>query len=226
MAPTRMLFTSRPLAGHFEPLVPLAVAARAAGHTVAFATGEPYTSRARQAGFDAFHAGPDEGFRNEWAPRFPGFDQLVGDAQRHFFLTEIFANLELVPRADDLDSIIDTWQPDVIVHEVAELAAPLVATAHGIPYVDLSYGSLIGSSLLRAAGEAAAPHWRARGLRTTSSGWPVPLPVRRHVSAFVAVAGDRISCCGAATSACRRRTAPMSTRQIGSIGSTRPPSST
>jgi UDP:flavonoid glycosyltransferase YjiC (YdhE family) len=164
MAPLRMLLTSRPLAGHFEPLVPLAVAARAAGHTVAFGTGEPYASRARQGGFDAFHAGPDEEFRNEWAPRFPGFDQLVGDAQRHFFLTEIFANLELVPRADDLDSIIDTWQPDLIVHEVAELAAPLVATAHGIPYIDLSYGSLIGSSLLRAAGEAAAPHWRARRL--------------------------------------------------------------
>ena len=164
MASTRMLFTCRPLAGHFEPLVPLAVAARGAGHTVAFATGEPYTSRARQAGFDAFHAGPDEGFRAEWAPRFPGFDQLVGDAQRHFFLTEIFANLELVPRADDLESIIDTWHPDVVVHEVAELAAPLVATAHGIPYVDLSYGSLIGSSLLRAAGTAAAPHWQARGL--------------------------------------------------------------
>jgi len=89
----------------------------------------------------------------------------VGDAQRHFSLTEIFANLELVPRADDLDSIVDRWQPDLIVHEVAELAAPLVATAHGIPYVDLSYGSLIGSSLLRAAGEAAAPHWRARGLQ-------------------------------------------------------------
>jgi UDP:flavonoid glycosyltransferase YjiC (YdhE family) len=164
MTPTRMLFTSRPLAGHFDPLVPLAAAARAAGHTVAFATGEPYTTRARQAGFDAFHAGRDEGFRAEWAPRFPGFDQLVGDAQRHFFLTEIFANLELVPRADDLDQIVDTWRPDVVVHEVAELAAPLVATAHGIPYVDLSYGALIGSALLRAAGEAAAPHWRARRL--------------------------------------------------------------
>jgi hypothetical protein len=35
----------------------------------------------------------------------------VGDAQRHFFLTEILANLELVPRADDLDSIIDTGNP-------------------------------------------------------------------------------------------------------------------
>jgi len=164
MAPTRMLFTSRPLAGHFEPLVPLAVAAKTAGHAVAFATGEPCTSRARQAGFETFDAGRDEQFREEWAPRFSGFEQLVGDAQRHFFFTEIFANLELLPRADDLDSIIDTWRPEMIVHEVAELAAPLVATAHGIPYVDLGYGSLIGSSLLRAAGEAAAPHWRARAV--------------------------------------------------------------
>src|SRR3954453_13919133 len=99
MAPKRLLFTTRPLAGHFEPLIPLAVAARSAGHSVAFATGEPFTSRARQCGFDAFRAGPDEAFRAEWAPRFPGFEQLAGDAQRRFFLTEIFADLELVPRA-------------------------------------------------------------------------------------------------------------------------------
>ena len=164
MAPTRWLFTCRPLAGHYEPLVPLAVAARAAGHTVAFATGEPFASQAQKAGFEAFPAGPDASFRAEWAPRFPGFDALVGDAQRRFFLTEIFANLELVPRAADLEGIVDGWRPDVIVHEVAELAAPLVGTARGIPYADVSYGPLIGSSLLRAAGEAAAPQWQARGL--------------------------------------------------------------
>jgi hypothetical protein len=137
---------------------------RSAGHVVAFATGEPYASRARDAGFDSFRAGRDEDFRAEWAPRFPGFEQLVGDAQRRFFLTEIFANLELVPRAHDLESVVDVWRPQLLVHEVAELAAPLVGTARGIPYVDVSYGALIGSSLLRAAGEAAAPHWLARGL--------------------------------------------------------------
>jgi UDP:flavonoid glycosyltransferase YjiC (YdhE family) len=145
-------------------LVPLAVAARAAGHTVAFASGEPVVDQARQAGFDTFPAGPDASFRAEWAPHHPGFDQLVGDAQRRFFLTEIFANLELVPRAADLEGIVDSWRPDLIVHEVAELAAPLVGTARGIPYVDVSYGPLIGSTLLKATGEAAAPHWQARGL--------------------------------------------------------------
>ncbi len=164
VAPTRMLFTCRPLAGHFEPLLPLAAAAQIAGHAVAFATGAPCADRARRAGFDAFHAGRDEDFRADWAPRFPGFADLVGDAQRRFFFTEIFANLELVPRADDLDAIVDAWRPDLIVHEVAELAGPLVGTACGIPYVDVSYGTLVGSSVLQAAGEAAAPHWRARGL--------------------------------------------------------------
>lgn len=159
-----MLFTCRPLAGHYEPLVPLAKAAREAGHRVAFATGGPYSARAREAEFEAFCAGPDEGFRARWAPRFPGFETLVGDAQRRFFLTEIFANLELVPRAADLEAVVDTWRPDVLVHEVAELAAPLIGSARGIPYVDVSYGALIGSTLLRATGEAAGPHWQARGL--------------------------------------------------------------
>jgi UDP:flavonoid glycosyltransferase YjiC (YdhE family) len=159
-----MLFTSRPLAGHFEPLLPLAKEATAAGHAVAFATGEPYATRAKGAGFEAFVAGPDEAFRAEWAPRFPGFEQLVGNEQRRFFLTEIFANLELVPRAHDLESIVDSWSPDLLVHEVAELAAPLVGSARGITYVDVSYGALIDSSLLHATGEAASPHWRARGL--------------------------------------------------------------
>ncbi|MDP1820125.1 MAG: glycosyltransferase [Acidimicrobiales bacterium] len=164
MEAKRMLFTCRPLAGHFEPLLLLAREAAAAGHAVAFATGEPYATRAKAAGFEAFVAGPDEGFRAEWAPRFPGFEDLVGNEQRHFFLTEIFANLELVPRAHDLESIVDSWSPHLLVHEVAELAAPLVGSARGIPYVDVSYGALIDSSLLHATGEAASPHWRARGL--------------------------------------------------------------
>ena len=160
----RVLFACRPLAGHFDPLLPLARAAQAAGHAVAFATGDPAVGRARAGGFEAFPAGPAESFRAEWAPRFPGFTDLVGDAMREFFFTEIFANLELVPRAIDLESVIAAWHPDVVVHEIAELAAPLVCTSLGLPYVDVGYGPLTPRQLLEAAGAAAAPHWRARGL--------------------------------------------------------------
>ena len=94
---SRLLFTCRPLFGHYEPLRPLATAARDAGHVVAFATGAPADSWARHDGFEAFPAGPGEDFRQEWGLRYPGWDRLVGDQQRRFFFTEIFANLELVP---------------------------------------------------------------------------------------------------------------------------------
>jgi UDP:flavonoid glycosyltransferase YjiC (YdhE family) len=164
MSNSRILFTCRPLSGHFDPLLPLAAAARASGHTVAFASGDPVVGQARDAGFTAFEAGLADTFRAEWAPRFPGFTTLVGDAQRTFFFTEIFANLELAPRVVDLDAIMSAWQPDLVVHEMAELAAPLVSTALGIPYVDVGYGSLIPRALLEEAGAAAATHWRARGL--------------------------------------------------------------
>ena len=161
---SRILFTCRPLSGHFEPLLPVAIAARAAGHSVAFASGEPVVARAAEAGFVVFEAGPSESFRAEWAPRFPLFTTLVGDSQRRFFLTEIFANLELAPRAVDLDGIMSSWRPDLVVHEMAEFAAPMVATALGIPYVDVGYGALIPRDLLVAAGAAAGVHWSARGL--------------------------------------------------------------
>lgn len=161
---SRLLFTCRPMFGHYEPLRPLATAARDAGHMVAFATGAPADRWAGRDGFEAFPAGPGEDFRQEWGPRFPGWDRLVGDEQRRFIFTEIFANLELVPRADDLGHILDQWKPDLAVHEMAELAAPLVCTARALRYVDVSYGPLIPAALLRAAGKASAPHWRARGL--------------------------------------------------------------
>jgi UDP:flavonoid glycosyltransferase YjiC (YdhE family) len=56
------------------------------------------------------------------------------------------------------------WQPHLVVHEMAELAAPLVSTSLGVPYVDVGYGALIDRELLTAAGTAAAAHWQARGM--------------------------------------------------------------
>ena len=51
-----------------------------------------------------------------------------------------------------------------MVHDVAEFAAPLVATMAGIPYAEHSYGPAILKDVLRAAGDAAAPFWSSRGL--------------------------------------------------------------
>ena len=83
----------------------------------------------------------------------------------------------------DLERIVSSWRPDLVVHEIAELAAPLVCTAAGVPYVDVGYGSLVPLSILEAAGAAAAQHWRTRRPRAGPFRRAVPAPLRRHVPA-------------------------------------------
>lgn len=139
MTGARLLFTCRPLAGHYEPLLPLATAARNAGHAVAFATGEPYDDRARSAGFEAFRVGPSEGFREEWAARFAGFERLVGDEQRNDP-----ADLGRLP--DDVLVRRYIPQADVLPHCQAVVShggagTTLGALAHGLPLLVIPQGA-------------------------------------------------------------------------------------
>ena len=53
----RILFTCRPAYGHLFPLLPLANAARAAGHDVVFGTGEALVPKVRDLGFEVHPAG-------------------------------------------------------------------------------------------------------------------------------------------------------------------------
>ena len=53
----RILFSCRPLAGHFLPLASLAACAKQRGHSIAVATGEPMASQIRTMGYDCFPAG-------------------------------------------------------------------------------------------------------------------------------------------------------------------------
>ena len=68
------------------------------------------------------------------------------------------------PRLASLKAIIRGWRPDVIVHDVAELATPIAATAAGIPYATAGFGLTVPAELIARAAAAAAPHWRAHGL--------------------------------------------------------------
>lgn len=160
----RVLFTCRPLTGHFEPLFPLAAAAARAGHDVAFATGAPVVGEARARGVEAFAAGPDASLRAQWVDRLPAREVLATDEGRAWFFTEVFAGLELTPRAEDLAGVIARWRPDVLVHELAELAGPLAATAAGLPYATAGYGILPSQAVVRAAGDAARAIWERHGV--------------------------------------------------------------
>jgi UDP:flavonoid glycosyltransferase YjiC (YdhE family) len=162
----RILFTCRPAHGHFHPLVPLARAAERAGHEVAFATGEPFRGLVEAAGFEAYSAGlSHDQWEAQMAGRFGDFRQQVPRTDhRRFFFGQVFADLELPARLTDLLAVAGKWRPDVLVHELADLAAPLAAELTGTPYATCGYGPLPEPEIAGLAAEVAGRHWAAAGL--------------------------------------------------------------
>ncbi len=125
----RVIFTFSGGQGHLDPLVPIARAAAAAGHTVAFA-GRPWmVPRVEALGFVCFPGGTDAGLEPVTRPLVPidmereardlviGFGQLVARA-----------------RAPELLSTFVSWQPDVVVWEETDPAAAIIAERLGLPH--------------------------------------------------------------------------------------------
>ena len=60
--------------------------------------------------------------------------------------------------------LVREWRPALVVHDAAELAAPIAAAAVGVPHVTHAFGALIPKARVRAASEELEPLWRAEGL--------------------------------------------------------------
>ena len=132
MTSSRMLFTCRPLSGHFDPLLPLAAAARAAGHTVAFASGDPVVGRARDCRLHCVRGRSGRLVSRRMGATVPGLHHAGRRRSAHVLLhRDLRQPWSWYREPLDLESIMSEWQPDLVVHEVAELAAPLVCTALG-----------------------------------------------------------------------------------------------
>lgn len=149
--------------GHYHPLVPLARAAGAAGHEVAFATGDPFRSSVEDAGFTAFSAGLSV---DRWQRELSdlGLERLARTDYRPFFFGRVFTDLEVPARLSDLLRIVELWRPDVLVHGVAEFAGPLAAALAQIPHATCGFGPLLQPEIAKLAGEAVGRHWQAAGL--------------------------------------------------------------
>jgi UDP:flavonoid glycosyltransferase YjiC (YdhE family) len=161
----RLLFTCRPAMGHFQPLLPLAKVAQRLGHDVAFAAGEPILTGAMAAGFVCFAAGLSEAESRARSARLGVvFRDLPPKEMRPFAFGKWFSGVEAPPRLFDLDRICAEFHPDVVVHGVAELAAPLAATRAGLPWVTVGFGPLLPPEIATLAGEGVRPMWEARGI--------------------------------------------------------------
>jgi UDP:flavonoid glycosyltransferase YjiC (YdhE family) len=129
----RMLFTSQPLPGHFQPLVPLARAAADAGHDVAFACSRSFMPSVECAGFIAFAAGFEIAGRvpEEIAPGL-----RVGPREdfTHYAVPHLFIGLLARVMLPDLLALCRTWHPDLLVRENSEFAACVAGEMLGLPY--------------------------------------------------------------------------------------------
>lgn len=134
--PRRLLFCCLPGFGHVFPMLPLAVAARDAGHEVVFATGAAAVPVVTAAGFTAHQSGisiPD-GF-SELADGRP-VTSIPHAVQRENAF-RVFA--EVLPRHTirDLMPLCADLAPDLIVYGQWDLGPAVVAAASDVPAVAL-----------------------------------------------------------------------------------------
>lgn len=145
----RILFTCRPAYGHLYPLMPLAIAAREAGHEVIFGTGRAFLEKVRALGFDAHEVG---------ISIQDASDEAAGDDPLEVILAT-FA--EILPRATlaDLTPLLPGLRPDLVVYEMSDVGAAAAARRAGIPVLSHVIGRSMPAEMLAPATERLAALW-------------------------------------------------------------------
>jgi UDP:flavonoid glycosyltransferase YjiC (YdhE family) len=161
----RILVTSTPGLGHIIPLVPLAQALIRQGHELQWATGADAHPTIERAGVPKVVAGLTSAERHaEYRARFPESQDLAPQDVPAFMFPRLFVDVTLPPMIESLGPIVRDWPPDLIVHEVGEFAAPIVAGALGICHVTQGFGARLRAERFPEVEEKLASHWHAAGL--------------------------------------------------------------
>jgi UDP:flavonoid glycosyltransferase YjiC (YdhE family) len=161
----RVLFSSVAGYGHVFPLLPLAQAFRDRGDDVALATAATFAPFVEAAGLQLLPAGLSEAELNaRYAPDRVVMMTLQIPERRAFAYAHRFARLDAPARIGELREQAIAFRPDMIVHESADLAAPVVAAQLGLPSVQHSFGRMVSWSAIEAAAIEVAPMWESAGV--------------------------------------------------------------
>ncbi len=125
----RVLFSFVGGIGHLEPLIPVARAAVAKGHVVAFACSPGVSAEVEAAGFAARPMG-------ESAPTPRGRTDLqpLDRAREERDLRERFVRRSGAYRAPRLMALCEDWRPDVLVFDETDFGALVAAERRGLPF--------------------------------------------------------------------------------------------
>jgi UDP:flavonoid glycosyltransferase YjiC (YdhE family) len=167
----RLLFTSLGSFGHTFPLVPLAVAAREAGHDVTFATSEDFLPQLTKAGLETAAAGLaiKDAFGQAFAESGPpGPRRPPGEVPREVLfpiVAKVFG--ELMPKRflADLLPLFEHVRPDLVVSEAGNSGGAFAAMMAGIPVVAHGFGRVsTGDPMTTKIRDAIREHGASLGI--------------------------------------------------------------
>lgn len=143
----RFLFTTNPGVGHLFPMLPVAQAAQAAGHAVAFATSRSFCPAVAARGFESLPAGLDW-LESNPSQTFPEFERMSPEQQGEWLMTDVFADIAAHQMVPDLLDICAGWRPDVIVGNDFTFAVCVAAERLGLPHATISVSFFLSAATL------------------------------------------------------------------------------
>jgi UDP:flavonoid glycosyltransferase YjiC (YdhE family) len=159
----RVLLSTTSGAGHFRPLLPLARALIDAGHDLAVAAPAESADMVEREGLQHL---PFDGVPPDHPDRIDVFSRVpsmpLAEAE-HLIGSEVFGRLNTTFALPGAQAALAGFQPDIVVHECAELSVRTAAAAHGIPTVALNPALTI-TAYATAMAAGIAPLRSALGL--------------------------------------------------------------
>src|SRR3954447_25687613 len=142
-------------------MLPLVDAFIEAGHSVRWASAREACVALQERGYDVVSAGAHDLGMPELPPEVLA---LPARERPEYGFAFFFGPRRAAPMLPDLLSIIDEWQPELLVCDQAELAGPIAAAKAGVPNVTHSFGRLLPAARVARAAHAVADLWRSQGL--------------------------------------------------------------
>jgi UDP:flavonoid glycosyltransferase YjiC (YdhE family) len=139
----RIAFASNPALGHLLPLVPLAQAARDAGHDVVVVGGASLAGATRDAGLPHVAAGPPD--LPSVLAGIPERDGLTGARLATVTWRRAFAGILAGAMASAVVELAASWRPDLVVHEDSEQGSWIAAERLGVPSIGLEATAWLGN---------------------------------------------------------------------------------
>ncbi|WP_445192737.1 glycosyltransferase [Sphingomonas sp. Tas61C01] len=160
----RVLLTTLPGFGHFQPIVPLAHALRRGGHVVAVATAPSFAEAVARAGLEFVPAGLDWD-ESRLLETLPEVADEPKEYQGEWLMRRIFLDRSPRQMVPDLIEVAARWRPDVIVSGTYEFGGALAAELLDLPYASCSISFRWNRWILKnVAGRPLARLRRSLGL--------------------------------------------------------------